>query len=69
MIALDPLKVWIDAAKPSGVLTRLNAVLAWSSQNSDATALETDDNNELLNSPKQTPPLLDAPVGGDMVAA
>ena len=58
-----------DAAKLSGVRTRLKSVLAYSRQNWDAIALETDDNHELLPSPKQTPLVPDASVTSDRVLA
>jgi hypothetical protein len=51
------------------VRARLKAVLAYSRQNWDAILAETDDNHELLPSPKQTAMIPDTSITDDKVAA
>lgn len=58
-----------DPAKLSGVRDRLKAVLSYSRKNWEAILAETDDNHELLPSPKQTPLLPDASITDEKVAA
>lgn len=58
-----------DAEKLSRVRDRLKAVLAYSRQDWDAILAETDDNHELLPSPKQTPLAPDASITDEKVAA
>ena len=58
-----------DAAKLSGVRDRLKAVLGYSRQNWDAILAETDDNHELLPSPRQTPLVPNASITDEKVAA
>ena len=58
-----------DPAKLSGVRDRLKAVLSYSRQNWDAILAETDDNHELVPSPKQTSMVPDSSVTDDKVAA
>lgn len=58
-----------DTARLSGVRDRLKAVLNYSRENWDAILAETDDNHELLPSPKQTPILPDASITDQKVAA
>ena len=58
-----------DAAKLSGVRDRLKSVLAYSRQNWDAILAETDDNHELLPSPKQTGLVPKSSITDERVAA
>jgi hypothetical protein len=58
-----------DSARLAGVLARMKAVIGYSRQNWDAILAETDDNHELLPSPKQTPPVPEAKVDDAKVAA
>ena len=59
-----------DSAKLSGVRDRLKAVVAYSRQDWDAILAETDDNHELVPSPKQTNILVqDVRMTDEMVAA
>lgn len=58
-----------DPVRLSGVRDRLKAVLNYSRQDWDAILAETDDNHELLPSPKQTPMLPDASITDERVAA
>ena len=58
-----------DPAKLSGVRDRLKAVLAYSRQNWDAILAETDDNHELVPSPKQTSMIPDSSVTDEKVTA
>jgi hypothetical protein len=58
-----------DAARLAGVRLRMQAVLNYSRQNWDAILAETDDNHELLPSPKQTAMVPDASVTDEKVAA
>jgi hypothetical protein len=59
----------IDAPRLSGVRERLKAVLAYSRQDWDAIMAETDDDHELLPSPKQTPMIPGTSITDDRVAA
>jgi hypothetical protein len=58
-----------DAAKLKGVLERLKAVLNYSRQDWDAILAETDDNHELVPSPKQTAMVPDTKIDDAKVAA
>ena len=58
-----------DASRLSSVRLRLKAVLGYSRQNWDAIMLETDDNHELLPSPRQTPMVKGVSVTDERVAA
>lgn len=59
----------IDAPRLAGVRDRLKAVLAYSRQNWDAILMETDDNHELLPSPRQTAMVPGAAITDERVAA
>jgi len=58
-----------DAARLSGVRDRLKAVLDYSRQDWGAILAETDDNHELLPSPRQTPMMPNATITDEKVAA
>ncbi len=58
-----------DAPRLSGVRDRLKAVIAYSRQNWDAILAETDDDHELLPSPRQTAMIPDTTITDDKVAA
>ena len=58
-----------DPARLSGVRDRLKAVLGYSRQDWDAILAETDDNHELLPSPKQTSMVPEATITDERVAA
>jgi len=58
-----------DPARLSGVRDRLKAVISYSRQDWDAILAETDDNHELLPSPKQTSIVPEATITDDRVAA
>lgn len=58
-----------DPARLSGVRDRLKAVTAYSRQDWDAILAETDDNHELVPSPKQTSMVSDSAVTDEKVAA
>jgi len=58
-----------DPARLSGVRDRLKAVLNYSRQDWDAILAETDDNHELLPSPKQTSMVPEATITDERVAA
>jgi hypothetical protein len=58
-----------DAARLAGVRERLKAVLAYSRQDWDAILAETDDDHELLPSPKQTAMIPGSSVTDEKVAA
>ncbi|HWA19023.1 MAG TPA: hypothetical protein VG757_08495 [Devosia sp.] len=58
-----------DATRLAGVRERMKAVIGYSRQNWDAILAETDDNHELLPSPKQTPPVPEAKIDDAKVAA
>jgi hypothetical protein len=59
----------VDATRLAGVRQRMKAVLSYSRQNWDAILAETDDQHELVPSPKQTPMVPDALVTDEKVAA
>lgn len=58
-----------DPARLSGVRDRLKAVVSYSRQDWDAILAETDDNRELLPSPKQTALVPDVAITDERVAA
>jgi len=59
----------IDPAKLSGVRDRLKAVISYSRQDWDAILAETDDNHELLPSPKQTSMVPETTITDERVGA
>jgi hypothetical protein len=59
----------IDPARLAGVRARIKAVIGYSRRNWDAILAETDDNYELLPSPRQTPPVPEARIDDAEVAA
>lgn len=58
-----------DSARLAGVLARMKAVIGYSRQNWATILTETDDNHELLPSPRQTPPVPEAQIDDAKVAA
>jgi len=58
-----------DAARLAGIRDRLKAVLAYSRQDWDAILAETDDNHELLPSPRQTSLVPDTAITDEKVVA
>lgn len=58
-----------DAARLAGVRARMKAVLDYSRQDWDAILTETDDNHELVPSPKQTAMVPDTSITDEKVAA
>ena len=58
-----------DAPRLAGVLARLQSITALSRQNWELILAETDDNRELVPSPRQTSLVPDTPVTDDTVAA
>lgn len=58
-----------DPQRLKGVLARLHEIINLSRRNWDAILAETDDNRELVPSPKQTPLMQEAPVTDETVAA
>jgi hypothetical protein len=58
-----------DPAKLSGVRDRLKAITGYSRQDWDAILAETDDNHELLPSPKQTSMIPNTTITDERIAA
>ena len=59
----------VEPQRLKGVLARLHEIIALSRRNWEAILSETDDNRELVPSPRQTPLMQDAPVTAETVAA